>query len=323
MQSLIQSIDACLLIDIMNKSNYLDLDGRSLRTLLTVLETLSVSKAAARLNVTQSAVSHTLAKLRTTFGDPLFVRSGRGIAATEPARALREPVRALLDDLKALSDPREFDPTSEPLRFVIGANDFQRDLIFPSVLRRAHNDQVDLRLRFMPSGVPEAAVLREARCDLLVTPFPPSGPDILQSRLFEDRLACFFDASVAPAPPTLGAFRKRAYAEVRFNDNQRSLVALSNIDTSKLPEPRVSVPNFSALASFIQGTDMIATELSLMALGPLRGLDTAALPFKTRPIVMYLAWHRRDHDDPAHQWLRGRVRRTVQATMASMPAKTD
>lgn len=299
----------------MSDFDSLELDGKSLRTFLTVLETLSVSKAAARLNVTQSAVSHTLTKLRSIFNDPLFVRSGRGIAATEHARALRDPVRTVLDQLKGLTDRRDFDPTAEALRFVIGANDFQRDLIFPDLLREAHEDDIDLRLRFMPSGVPEPSLLREARCDLLITPFPPAGPDIFQSRLFEDRLACFHDASVAPAPTTWKQFQDRDLAEVRFNDNQRSLVALSNVDTTKLREPRVSVPNFGALVPFIQGTNMLATELRLMSLGPLRGLDTAPLPFKTRPIVMYLVWHRRDQDDPAHRWLREKIRGQVASAL--------
>ena len=63
----------------MSKIDYLDIDGNTLRTFLTVLETVSVTKTADMLGVSQSAVSHTLDKLRSTFDDPLFVRDGRGI----------------------------------------------------------------------------------------------------------------------------------------------------------------------------------------------------------------------------------------------------
>ena len=76
----------------MSKIDYLGLDGRTLRVFLTVLEEKSVSRAAERLGVSQSAVSHTLDKLRTIFGDPLFIRIGRGIESTARARALREPI---------------------------------------------------------------------------------------------------------------------------------------------------------------------------------------------------------------------------------------
>lgn len=296
----------------MNNIDYLNLDARSLKTLLTVLDVLSVSLAAERLDVTQSAVSHTISKLRVTLGDPLFVRSGRGIVATERARSLREPIQNLLNEMRQLTLRDDFDPTVGPLRFVVAANDFQRDLIFPKVSHKAREANIDLRLRLIPSGVPDAAILREGICDLLVTPFPPPGQDILQRRLFQDRLACFHDASVAPPPTTWRDFLSRPLAEVRFSDRQRSLVALSDIDTSTLREPRVSVPNFSALVPFIKGSDMVAAELQLMSLGPLKGLDVAPLPMRTRAISMYLVWHRRDQNNPAHQWFREQVVDTVQ-----------
>ncbi|MEM9058354.1 MAG: LysR substrate-binding domain-containing protein, partial [Pseudomonadota bacterium] len=184
-----------------------------------------------------------------------------------------------------------------------------------SLLRAARAEGVDVRLRFVPSGVPDAALLREARCDLLVTPFPPEGPDIFQVRLFRDRLACFFDASQRKPPATLKAFRACPFVEVRFPENKTSLISLSSLSDSELPEPRVSVSNFAAVPAFIRGTDMIATELRLMALGPLKGLDVAPLPFKTAALPMYLAWHRRDHTDPAHAWLRDRIRAAGRAAV--------
>lgn len=116
----------------MKEIDYLALDGKSLRTFLVVLEESSISKAAERLGVTQSAVSHTLDKLRLALGDPLFVRLGRNIAATDRAITLREPVQSVLDDLKGLTNQRVFDPFIGKMDFTIAANDFQRDLIFPA-----------------------------------------------------------------------------------------------------------------------------------------------------------------------------------------------
>ena len=70
----------------MNGFDHLSLDGNTLRTFLTVLDEASVTRAAERLGVSQSAVSHTLDKLRATFNDPLFIRVGRGIEPTARAR---------------------------------------------------------------------------------------------------------------------------------------------------------------------------------------------------------------------------------------------
>ena len=94
----------------MKKFDYLGLDGNTLTTFLTILEEMSVSRAADRLGVSQSAVSHTLEKLRRIFGDPLFIRAGRGIEATARAFELQASVESVLDDLKSLTDHREFHP---------------------------------------------------------------------------------------------------------------------------------------------------------------------------------------------------------------------
>ena len=82
------------------------LDPRSLNVTLAVLEERSVSRAASRLELSQSAVSHTLERLRLRFDDPLFVRKGRGIAPTRRALDLEMPIRRVLDELRALAQRR-------------------------------------------------------------------------------------------------------------------------------------------------------------------------------------------------------------------------
>lgn len=92
---------------------------------LAVIEERSVSRAAARLGLTQSAVSHALTRLR----DPLFVKSGRGVVATAHAEALAEPARKLLDAMRQFSTGAAFDARATPLSLTIAANDLQRDLL--------------------------------------------------------------------------------------------------------------------------------------------------------------------------------------------------
>lgn len=297
----------------MKEIDYLSLDGRSLRTFLVVLEEISVSRAADRLGVTQSAVSHQLDKLRIALGDPLFVRSGRNIVPTERAIALREPIRSVLDELKELTDQRLFDPLIGSQDWTVAANDFQRDLIFPRLLKDLRREGVDARFHFIPSGIPTTDLLRQGRCQLLVTPFPPEGPDIFQTRLFEDRLVCYYDSKVRQPPGTLKEYLEADYIEVSFADNESAYHHLSDVAALDLKKPSVSVPGFTAVSRFLKGTDLITTQLSLMARINLLGFATAPLPFKTRKYVMYLAWHKRDHTDPAHQWLRQRIKCITEA----------
>lgn len=272
---------------------------------------MSISNAATRLDVTQSAVSHLLDKLRLTLGDPLFVRAGRGIAPTDRAIALREPVQTVLDGLKALTDKRPFDPSMGQLEYTIAANDFQRDLIFPGFVHCLTLEGVDVRFRFIPSGIPATDLLRHARCQLIVTPFPPEGPDIYQSRLFDDKVVCFFDGDVRSAPASEEEFHVAEYIEVRFEDDEAAMQVLHKHTGLDLKKPRLSVPNFSALPAFLKGSEMISAQLSLMGRVNLQGFASAPLPFDTSTVTMYMAWHRRDHLDPAHQWLRKRIKSFV------------
>lgn len=296
----------------MKNIDYLALDGRSLKTFLTVLEESSVSAAANRLGVTQSAVSHTLDKLRVALGDPLFVRSGRGIEPTLRAQALRDPVRALLDDLKGLTNERVFDPSIGHLDFTIAANDFQRDLIFPTLLRDIQADSIDARFQFIASGLPSTKLLLESRCQLIITPRPPDGEDIYQTRLFDDNLVCFYDAGARSAPSTKADFTAADHIEVRFEEGESRLSSQSEAPGLPRKKPGIMVTNFAAVASFLKGSTRIAIQPALMSKVLLDGFSHVNLPFKSDPLVFYMVWHKRDHHDPAHQWLRQRVKRAVE-----------
>ena len=295
----------------MSKFDYLGLDGNTLTTFLTVLEEMSVSKAAERLGVTQSAVSHTLDKLRVIFDDPLFVRVGRGIESTAKARALQGSVESVLDDLKSLTDHREFDPLVEQMEFTIAANDFPIQLIFPKLLSEIAEEGIHLRIRFIPSGIPSVSILRATRYRMLITPTPPRDPELEKVSLIRSKMEIFYDPAVRKAPKTKKQFAESNYVEVRFSDTEASLMALPTLDPTTLKPPIISVPNFGSLVPMIKGTDRITTQIAAMKLGLLKELDSAPLPFETDPLDLFLIWHRRENDDPAHRWFRQKIVTTV------------
>ena len=108
----------------MNQIDHSDLSEQTLKTFLAVLEEGSVTKAAGRMGVSQSAVSHTLDKLRVIFDVPLFVRDGRGITPSARAESLRDPIEEILTRLNALCYKDEFNPIRDPVEFTIATNDF-------------------------------------------------------------------------------------------------------------------------------------------------------------------------------------------------------
>ncbi|MBX2804412.1 MAG: LysR family transcriptional regulator [Hyphomicrobiales bacterium] len=291
----------------MKEIDFHDLDGHVLRTFLIVLEESSVSRAAERLDVTQSAVSHTLAKLRRIIGDPLFIRSGQGLTPTATALALKDMARNVLDGMKSLTDKRPFTPGREELRFIVAANDMQRDLIFPDLMHAIRKDGIKLTLELIPSGVPNVSLLRDAKCNIVLTPLPPDAPGIVQKHLFTGKMMCFFDGAMRDAPKTREDYLEADHISVRFAFGGTSASVLQGSQVPALPPPMVTVSNFGGLPTFLRGTSLLATEVSLMRLHTLRDLSFAPLPFETDPVAIYMVWHERSTNDPAHIWFRERI----------------
>ncbi len=297
--------NGALLIIYMKNIDHLSLDGRSLHLFATVLDSLSVTKAAERMDLSQSAVSHTLDKLRIALDDPLFVRSGRGIVPTERALMLREPIQDILDRLKGLTDSRQFDPTKDKMRFTIAANDFTRSLIFPKITKLIFEQSINARFIFIPARLPDLALLRQDNCDFLLTPFPPEGDDIFQVRLFSDNLKCFYDGRIRKAPTSKNELLSASHLDVVFDDYGSVMNALfTGFNLAAYPKPKISVPSFDAVTEFITGTDLVTILVGRMHETTLKHLNCADLPFRARKLTIYLVWHRRSHYDPAHNWMR-------------------
>jgi DNA-binding transcriptional LysR family regulator len=299
----------------MKQIDHLKIDGHTLTTFLAVLDEASVSKAAKRLNLSQSAVSHTLDSLRKKFDDPLFVRVGRGIEPTARAIELRGPAEEVLDGIKKLTLRRDFDPLVEKMEFTIAANDFPTQLIFPKLLRELADEGANVRVRFISSGIPNASSLRASRYRLLITPSPPDDPDLIKQSLLKTPTAVFYDASIRTPPETWEQYLGCEHVEVRFSDSESGMMAVPSVDIKERNTPVVTVPNFSSLPHMIKGTNRIATILEVMKLGLMSELDVAQLPIAADPTDLFLVWHQREHDDPAHRWFRERIIETTKSIL--------
>lgn len=288
----------------MSKFDYFDLDGRLLRLLVAVHEEGSITRAAQRLGVTQSAVSHLLDKLRAIVGDPLFVKSGRSVVATAQAGELAERARLLLDQMRAFGTPSGFDPATVEHTLTIAANDLQRDLLLPALFAHLRLAAPGLCLRVVPSNIPSPELLREDRCQLAISPRPPDAGDIMQKRLFEDRYVVFYDASRRTAPQSLADYLAAEHVTVVY-EPQRHL----DIDDHLLRQGikrrfAVSVAGFSGIAPFLVDTPYLATLPRSLEANQLAGFAKAATPFACPAMPMYAIWHQRYQHDPMHRWLR-------------------
>lgn len=307
----------------MSDSDWSDLDAHSLQLLLAVLECGSVTAAAHRLGVTQSAVSHGLERLRAITGDPLFVKSGRGIAPTAHAEALAAPARELLAALERFGRHQAFDPARWRATFTIAANDFQRDLLLPALAARLHAQAPGLVLRIVPSAVPHADLLREDHCQLVISPRPPKGGDIVQKRLFADEYRVFYDPAVRQPPRSLQDYLAADHATVVY-EPRRSLDLDEQLAARGVHRRfAVMVPGFAALPAFLRGTPLLATAPGLLARYTLQELASCPPPVPCPSMPMYAIWHLRHQHDPAHKWLRAQLEAGVGPALAGADVKRD
>ncbi len=309
----------------MNKIDGSELDGRLLQLLLAVLEAGSVTGAAQRLGVTQSAVSHGLERLRAITADALFVKSGRGIVATARAEALAQPARELLGAMQRFALHGAFEPARWGGTLTIAANDFQRDLLLPALAARLRAQAPGLALRVIPSGVPRLEMLRNDECQLVISPRPPEGSDILQKRLFEDRWRVFYDPAVRKAPISRQDYLAADHATVVY-EPRRGLDLDQRLDAQGIRRRfAVMVPEFSALPGFVRGTALLATVPGLMARQSMAGLESCEPPVACPRMPMYALWHARHQEDAAHRWLREQLIAVVAPALsgaALSPAST-
>lgn len=302
------AINAPILMRAMSALDHSELDGRLLQLLVAVVEERSVTRAAERLGVTQSAVSHLLEKLRAIVGDPVVVKAGRGVVPTVRAEALAQRAGTLLEDLRRFAVPEVFEPANQQGCITLAANELQCDLLLPPLLQQLRQQAPQLALRVIPSAVPQPDWLRGERCQLVISPRPPAAGDLLQRRLFADHYRVFYDAAVRPPPRGLDDYLAAEHLAVQHTDLHG--LEVDSLLAARLPRPRrivATLPGFASIAPLLRGSERLATLPGLLQRESLRGLAAVAPPLPLPEMPMYLIWHARRQSDPAHRWLRALV----------------
>ena len=324
MPVIFNKINACVIIICMSNFDHYDLDGHALRLFLAVLDTGSVTAAADELGVTQSAVSHALQKLRAIVHDPLFVKSGRGIVATAHAQSLAARARGLIADMHDFSRGARFDPATADIALVIAANDLQRDLLLPGFSLALERAVKRLSLRIIPADAPTPDILRDGTCDLLITPFPPEGADILQRNLFRDDYVCFYDPACRAAPASKADYLAARHVTVVYPDRTKLVFDRAMEKAGLARDFAVAVASFSGVAAFLRGTDRLATLPRLLGPGLMRDFATAPVPGRPKgaELAMSLVWRRRDAQDPAMTFVRNLMFRQAREAVQTARAMT-
>ena len=304
MLSLLQLNNRCVLMLYMKKIDWLSLDGKSLRVFLTVMEVGTITGAADKLGITQSAVSHTVEKLRAIVGDPLFIRAGRTIIPTSYAQQMAEKVERVLGDLRGLVQTSSFSPAESEIDLVVAANDFQSSLLMPRFYEQVKEKLKRFTLKVVSPQLPKAELLREKKCALAIAAFSPDAADIMQKQLFTINTVVFYDPVVRDGPKDIGDYLDSGHIGLSFLQNFKGGVDDFLGTQGQRRRVEIFVPNFSSIANYLRGTDMLATLPSLMRLTEMRDFAFSPLPFQFVAGKMNMIWHQSYQEDGQHKWLR-------------------
>lgn len=288
-----------------------DLDLNLLRVLVAVADTGSVTKAAARLYLTQSAVSAALARLSASLDTPMLVRHGRGVILSARAARLVTEVRPLLEAmLQASLAPSRFDPRTSERVIRLGLSDFSDEWLLPPLLRRLARDAPKMRLVCTPvqfRTVVDALATR--RVDVAATVIDKVPAAILRTPLIRGHFVCIFDPRHARLGlrPTKRTYLAQEHVIVSYNGDLRGTVE----DRFGIERHvRCSVPGFSAIGAIVDGSALVATVLDVFADQVVRQrphLRTAPFPFAHPAGGMDLLWPAALDEDDACAFVRAAI----------------
>jgi DNA-binding transcriptional LysR family regulator len=284
-------------------------DLNLLITLDVLLTERNVTRAAHRLQLSPSAMSRALARLRDTTGDPLLVRAGRGLVPTPRALQLREQVSQLVQDATAVLRPAETPDLQRLVRtFTLRVSDGFTENFGPRLLARLRQEAPGVRLRFVPKVDKDSASLRDGSVDLETGVVGhTTGPEVRTRVLFHDRFigVVRMGHALCQGEITPARYASGLHVLVTRRGRDQGLMddALQPLGLER--EMGTFVGGFSAALAFARATDLIAT-VPERHTGQLRdGLYSFPLPVPLPEITVSMLWHPRMDGDTAHRWLRG------------------
>ena len=312
--------------------NLATLDLNLLKALDALLRTESVSRSAQRLNVTQSAVSHALKRLRDIFGDPLLVRDGAVMRATARATALREPLERAMADIEGLlASARAFDPANSQRVFRLAMSDAMTVEGLPSIVQLIRREAPNVDVLVETGGpVHSCRLLVEEKADLVLGVFPTLPDGLRSEELYRDQLVCIADGAnprLKNGKLTLQAFL--ACPHVTVAPSSDSGIQVDDILRAMGMTRRIvaSVPHYLAIPSLISGTDLVAHSRRKLidVFRSASGLVVmpVPVPFPVPELVFMQVWHARAEFDQAQIWLRDIVRRALASSATDARASED
>jgi LysR family transcriptional regulator, nod-box dependent transcriptional activator len=301
------------------------LDLNLLVALDALLSERSVSLAADRICLSQSATSSALGRLREYFGDELLVVKGRHMVLTARAEQLVEPVRAVLEQIRtSISVSPPFDPATSDRMIRIMASDYSTEVLLSTALRDVASDAPGMRFEITPMNDANES-LERGTIDLLLTIDYAAAPDHPSQVLFEDDhvVVGWRENPAMQGEMTPELYYQLGHVTVRFFKTR--VPAFEDWFARRQSQQRrveIVAPSFMSVPTLVIGSNRIATmhrRLAMRFVGQ-GNLIMKPLPFDMPPIRLVAQWHVSNSNDAALRWL---VERLVATAAEKPPMESD
>lgn len=287
-------------------------DLNLLSVLVSVFEQGSVSRAAQRLGMSQSAVSTALSRLRRAYGDPLFNRVGHGVEPTARMRAMIEPLREALSRVAGtLVSEKGFTPRTTEQTFTFAMTDLGEMVFMPKILRHLREAAPRATVRAVAASATQIERgLESGEIDLAVGYFPDlREKSFLEKHLFFHHFVCLLRANhpVTASTLSLAQFLNLEHAVVYGAGRTHEI--FERFLRAKKIHRRVALetPHFLSIPSIISQSDLVVTvphAVGVFVTNVHMNIRIAHPPVRTPKIDLKLHWHRNFQRDPKSRWLR-------------------
>ena len=288
-------------------------DLNLLKTLDALLQERSVTRAAARLSLTQPTVSAALGRLRLLFDDELLVRAGRTMRPTPFAETLAIRLREVLVELEdILASHATFDPSRDEQTFRVLATDYSALILIQPLMRALATEAPNIRIYLESRDIAEHADrLQRSEIDLAIVPERFSRTTTLPSQpIFTDRfVAVVWRGNTEVSDPlTFEQLARLPYLAYSLGP-LASMVDTLLQDLGHSRQADTVVESFVIGPLLLKGTRQItfAQERLATSLKHAAHLRILQPPCAMPHLVETITWHRRSTNDPGHRWLRQRI----------------
>jgi DNA-binding transcriptional LysR family regulator len=284
-----------------------------------VMQERSVTRAAHRVFLTQSAVSSALSRLRVQWKDELFLRGPGKLRPTQRALELEQPIRALLMDLERVLQPEKFDPQRHTRTFTIATNDYFTGVVAPAFARLLAKEARAVDIRVIPIGGRAYELLDSGEADLVCTAATTVPERMRRELLIQDDYVCLVRKGHALTQKTLtvAQYAKERHILVSPRGDAHGFVDEQLAARGLTRRVAMTVNHFAAAPQIVAESDMVLTVLRKIAerFAPSKQTVILDLPMPA-PIAlrqMHMMWHARLGEHPAQQWLRNALMRCASA----------